>query len=38
MSIAVSILDAVDRAILDLLQEDGRMANVDLAEAVHLSP
>ena len=31
-------LDVVDRAILDLLQEDGRIANVDLAEAVHLSP
>ena len=32
------ILDVVDRAILVLLQEDGRIANVDLAEAVHLSP
>ena len=31
-------LDAVDRAILGLLQEDGRIANVDLAEAVPLSP
>ena len=31
-------LDAVDRAILGLLQEDGRIANVDLAEVVHLSP
>jgi len=31
-------LDAVDRAILAMLQEDGRIANVDLAEAVHLSP
>ena len=31
-------LDVVDRAILGLLQEDGRIANVDLAEAVHLSP
>jgi len=31
-------LDAVDRAILGMLQEDGRIANVDLAEAVHLSP
>ncbi len=31
-------LDAVDRAILDLLQVDGRIANVDLAEVVHLSP
>jgi len=34
----MSNLDHVDRAILRLLQEDGRMANVDLAEAVHLSP
>ena len=31
-------LNHVDRAILRLLQQDGRMANVDLAEAVHLSP
>ena len=31
-------LDSVDRAILGMLQEDGRIANVDLAEAVHLSP
>ena len=31
-------LDSVDRAILDLLQEDGRLANVDLADAVNLSP
>ena len=30
--------DSVDRAILDLLQEDGRLANVDLADAVNLSP
>ena len=30
--------DNVDRAILALLQENGRMANVDLAEAVSLSP
>ena len=35
---ASASLDAVDRAILGLLQEDGRIANVDLAEAVHLSP
>ena len=31
-------LDHVDCLILRLLQNDGRMANVDLAEAVHLSP
>lgn len=30
--------DLTDRAILDVLQRDGRMANVDLAEAVSLSP
>lgn len=38
MNQAKNNLDHVDRAILRLLQEDGRMANVDLAEAVHLSP
>ena len=38
MRTAQNDLDHVDRAILCLLQEDGRMANVDLAEAVHLSP
>jgi len=30
--------DKTDRAILDGLQRDGRIANVDLAEAVALSP
>jgi Lrp/AsnC family transcriptional regulator, leucine-responsive regulatory protein len=30
--------DRVDRAIVATLQRDGRMANVDLAEAVSLSP
>ncbi|HEX3711299.1 MAG TPA: winged helix-turn-helix transcriptional regulator, partial [Trebonia sp.] len=30
--------DRVDRAIVAQLQRDGRMANVDLAEAVGLSP
>jgi Transcriptional regulators len=30
--------DKVDRAILERLQSDGRIANVDLAEAVKLSP
>ena len=38
MSDASLALDHVDRASLALLQEDGRAANVDLAEAVHLSP
>ena len=31
-------LDAIDRAILDALQHDGRLANVELAQQVHLSP
>ncbi|MEE1565844.1 MAG: AsnC family transcriptional regulator, partial [Acidimicrobiales bacterium] len=31
-------LDQVDHAILELLQQDGRRANVDLADAVNLSP
>ena len=30
--------DSVDRAIISTLQRDGRIANVDLAEAVALSP
>lgn len=30
--------DATDRAILARLQVDGRIANIDLAEAVNLSP
>ena len=38
MNQAKNDLDHVDRAILRLLQQDGRMDNVDLAEAVHLSP
>ena len=32
------MFDATDRAILDRLQSDGRIANVDLADAVNLSP
>ncbi|MBY0361426.1 MAG: Lrp/AsnC ligand binding domain-containing protein [Phreatobacter sp.] len=32
------MLDPVDRKILRLLQDDGRLANVDLAEKVGLSP
>jgi len=31
-------LDALDRAILEQLQTDGRLSNVDLAQRVHLSP
>jgi DNA-binding Lrp family transcriptional regulator len=31
-------IDARDRMILRLLQENGRMTNADLAEKVHLSP
>jgi Lrp/AsnC family leucine-responsive transcriptional regulator len=30
--------DRIDRAILTTLQREGRMANIDLAEAVSLSP
>src|SRR5271166_3613485 len=30
--------DAVDRAIVTRLQRDGRIANVDLADAIALSP
>jgi Lrp/AsnC family transcriptional regulator, leucine-responsive regulatory protein len=30
--------DRIDRAILSRLQSDGRIANIDLAEAVSLSP
>jgi len=31
-------LDAIDRNILKELQKDGRLSNVELARAVHLSP
>ena len=31
-------MDTVDRAILSALQDDGRLANVELAERVRLSP
>ena len=30
-------MDAIDRAILQVLQADGKLSNVDLAERVHLS-
>ncbi|MEY2891767.1 MAG: hypothetical protein RJA98_1675 [Pseudomonadota bacterium] len=31
-------LDAIDRLILNELQQDGRLSNVELAQRVHLSP
>jgi DNA-binding Lrp family transcriptional regulator len=31
-------MDAIDRAILSELQDDGRLSNVELAERVNLSP
>lgn len=31
-------LDAIDRAILNALQQNGRLSNVELAQQVHLSP
>jgi len=31
-------LDAIDRAILTELQQDGRLSNLELAQRVHLSP
>lgn len=31
-------LDRIDRKILKLLQNDGRISNVKLAESIHLSP
>ncbi|PWH17787.1 MAG: AsnC family transcriptional regulator [Anaerolineae bacterium] len=33
-----SLLDDVDKGILRALQHEGRLSNVDLARAVHLSP
>ena len=38
MNVPVHVPDKVDRAILAHLQRDGRIANVDLADAVGLSP
>lgn len=31
-------LDRIDRAILSVLQQEGRISNVDLSQRVHLSP
>jgi Lrp/AsnC family transcriptional regulator, leucine-responsive regulatory protein len=38
MNMPVHVPDKVDRAIVTHLQRDGRIANVDLADAVGLSP
>ena len=38
MKITKKSLDKVDRSILKVLQDDGRISNVELAEKVHLSP
>ena len=38
MEPAVDDLDRIDRRILQVLQEDGRLSNLKLAEAVALSP
>jgi Lrp/AsnC family leucine-responsive transcriptional regulator len=37
-SMPAHVPDAVDRAIVTRLQQDGRIANVDLADAISLSP
>lgn len=34
----MATLDRTDRTILKLLQQDGRMTNVELAKRIHLSP
>jgi len=34
----MSDIDKTDRKILDILQADGRIANVELAERIGLSP
>jgi len=34
----IANLDAIDRSILRVLQTEGKISNVDLAERVHLSP
>ena len=38
MSIDIPDIDRTDRRILDLLQRDGRISNLKLAESVSLSP
>ncbi|HVW72133.1 MAG TPA: winged helix-turn-helix transcriptional regulator [Rhizomicrobium sp.] len=34
----LSMLDQIDRKILAVLQQDGRIANADLAKRINLSP
>jgi DNA-binding Lrp family transcriptional regulator len=34
----IAQLDSIDRSILEVLQADGRLSNLQLAERVHLSP
>ena len=38
MAAKISDLDRIDLRILDVLQQDGRLSNLKLAEAVALSP
>lgn len=38
MESSIKALDAIDRKILRILQEDGRITNVDLSRKVNLSP
>jgi Lrp/AsnC family leucine-responsive transcriptional regulator len=35
---SIAQLDAIDVSILEVLQDDGRLSNLDLAQRVHLSP
>jgi Lrp/AsnC family leucine-responsive transcriptional regulator len=35
---SVAQFDAIDVSILEVLQQDGRLSNLDLAQRVHLSP
>lgn len=35
---SIAQLDAMDVSILEVLQDDGRLSNLDLAQRVHLSP
>jgi Lrp/AsnC family leucine-responsive transcriptional regulator len=35
---SIAQLDAIDVSILEVLQADGRLSNLDLAQRVHLSP
>ena len=37
MTASISTLDRIDLKILDILQDDGKISNIKLAEAVNLS-